>query len=216
MTSVAEKRRRKKNKGMPGMGLADAPRREKNGRTSRKDKQRDPSIPALKTRCRQMGKEPTAENVRDMRAPWNGCHAGRALSQTTIPLDADDRAGLWDAICHMRRTQAAFDFAIGAPKRHAACLRLLLPVEAMEADATTPPIDERSLEERQRDATRALMQIEGWLGYVDGATAAIAKRAVIDDEEVRCPEAVVRALSCVREGMLGQNVMWRGRYSEQK
>ncbi|MCJ8139578.1 hypothetical protein [Falsirhodobacter halotolerans] len=212
MTSVAEKRRRKKNKGLLGIELADTPRREKNGRTSRKDKQRDPSIPALKTRCRQMGKELTAENMRDMRAPWNGCHAGRSLSQTSIPLDADDRAGLWDAICHMRRTQAAFDVAIGAPKRHAACLRLLRPVEAMEADASTPPLDERSPEERQRDATRALMQIEGWLGYVDGTTASIAKRAVIDDEAVRNPDAIVRALQCILEGMRGLAVTWRGQF----
>src|ERR1051325_1018076 len=186
MASQAEKRRKKQHaraiKATAGFDLAPVPRREDNGRPTRQGIARDPSIETLLVRCRQMGKEPTRAAIRGMRAPWNGCNAGQAMARAV--QGEHERLELWGAITHMRTVQASYDAAIGAPHRHAVCLRLLLPLEALEADATTPPKDERSDDERQRDAVNALMKMEGWLGYTDSAAASQAKRSVIDDEPV--------------------------------
>ena len=125
--------------------------------------------------------------------------------------DHEERAQLWDAIQHLRRVQVAHDRAIGAPTRHARCLRLLVPVEAMSADAETPPVDERSDEERQRDATRALMRVEGWLGYTDKRARSEVLRVVVDDGEVRDVAGLLSALLCLSDGLKGRRMVWRGR-----
>lgn len=208
MTSRAERRRRKKaaDAGLPE--VAPVPKKQPSGRRRRGVRDRDAARDALEARCRQMGIEPTQENIRDIRAPWWGCNAGRAMAG--VVSDHSERAGLWDAICHMRRVQVAFDAAIGAPRRHAQCLRLLLPVERMEATAETPALDDRTPEDRQRHATAALMQVDGWLGWTDSAAASQCRRVVLDDARVTDAEGLVSALRCVSDGLSGRQMVYRG------
>ncbi len=112
----------------------------------------------------------------------------------------------------MRRVQIAYDRAIGAPDRHAKCLRLLVPIDALSTDAETPPLDERTDEERQRAATSAMMRLEGWLGYTDKAARSEALRVVVDDAEVRDHAGLLSALLCVADGLSGMRApAWRGR-----
>lgn len=207
-------RRRAKRAAGPGggldlPGLAAVTRREPNGRTRRSMADRDPSIDPLAVRCRHVGIQPDAAGLREACAPWFGCRAGRAMAAAV--RDHDERSRLWDAIQHMRRVQVAMDRAIGAPSRHARCLRLLVPVEAMSADAETPPVDERSDEERLRDATRASMRVEGWLGYTDKPARSEALRVVVDDGEVRDVAGLLSALLCVSDGLRAREMVWRGR-----
>jgi hypothetical protein len=210
--SKGARRRAKKANGAGGLdlpGLAPVTRRQPNGQRRRTVEDRDASVQALKVRCRLAGLPETAAGLREARAPWLGCRAGRAMAAAVT--DHEERAQLWDAIQHLRRVQVAHDRAIGAPTRHARCLRLLVPVEAMSADAATPPVDERSDEERQRDATRALMRVEGWLGYTDKRARSEVLRVVVDDGEVRDVAGLLSALLCLSDGLKGRRMVWRGR-----
>lgn len=154
-----------------------------------------------------MGLQVTAANIRDVRAPWFGCNAGRAMAAAV--RDEAERAELWDAICFMRRVIIGYDVVIGAPSRHPKCLELLAPVAALEADAETPPLDERSPEERQVDAVAALMRVEGWLGWAARAAAGEAKRVVWDDADVSDSRLLLAALRCVADGLRGREVVYR-------
>lgn len=207
--SKAARRRWKDAKAAGLPELAEIPKREDNGRIDRGGKSRNPAIETLKARCRQMEKTITKANLREVRAPWWGCYAGRVIAQEQ--MEDRDRADLWAAICHMRRVQVAFDAAIGAPRRHAQCLRLLAPVDAMEVDASTPPADRRSPEEKQDAATSALMRLETWMGYADKAAAGEAKRVVLDDQISTDPEGMILALRCVSAGIKGRRLVYIGR-----
>lgn len=211
MTSKAARRRIKKARGAEGaadpFAIAPVPAREASGRISRIGRDRDPAAETLKARCRQMGKDATKKNIWDMRAPWWGCNAGRAMA--TAVADDAERAELWDAICYMRRAVTSYDAVIGAPHRHAVCLRLLVPVPALEADAQTPPLDERTPQERQVDAVATYMRVEGWLGWADRVASSEAKRAVWDDAPVGHAGHLVAALRCVADGMFGRAMVYR-------
>lgn len=208
MTSKAERKRRRRARTADQFALDPVPRRQPNGQM-RERPGKDPAMETLKARCRQMGKAITKANLRDMRAPWWGCNAGRAMADAV--QNEAERAELWGAICHMRRAVTAYDAAIGAPSRHAECLRLLIPVDAMDADATTPPLDERTLLEKQDDAYAGIMRLEGWLGMADRPAASEAKRVVWDDATVSDPAGMIAALRCVADGILGRQVVYRGR-----
>lgn len=193
--------------GLPEIGAT--PKRQKNGQKHRPAEDRGADKTALKARCRQRGIAANAGNMRDSRSPWWGCAAGRAMAGA-VESHAE-RLELWDAIQHMRRVVTAYDAAIGAPRRHAVCLRLLVPIERMEATAETPPVDDRTPEDRDRQAVSALMQLEGWLGWTDNAAMGEAKRVVWDDVEARDVTGLLVALRCVSDGMQGRRMVWRGR-----
>ncbi|MFC4731746.1 hypothetical protein [Salipiger abyssi] len=205
----AAKRRAKKAHTADLPELAQTPRREANGRKQRTDTDRDPSAAALDVRCRHAGRDATRANRRDMRAQWHGCEAGRAMASKSD--SEDERRDLWDAIQHMRRTVTAHDRAIGAPSRHAVCMRLLTPTDEMSADASTPPADDRTDEDKERSATRALMILEGWLGYTDKAAATEAKRVILEDSMARDLTGFMSALRCISDGIKGKRMVWRGR-----
>lgn len=178
--------------------LEPIPKRERNGRVSRKEKLRDMAAETLATRCRHAGIAPDAKNKRDMRSPWNGCHAGRAMAAQVS--DHQTRLQLWDAIQHMRRVQAAYDRACGAPRRHAKCLALLAPTDVIEAGADSPPTDLRSPEEIDRQAVSAWMRLKGWL-WLAGPDAVGCEAVVIDDAQCRDAAALVRVLCVVADGI---------------
>jgi hypothetical protein len=184
------------------MELAAIPRREPSGRPQRDAQDRDASVVTLTMRCIQLGLEPTKANIRDMRAPWWGCNAGRAMANMTS--DHDQRVELWGAICHMRRTAAAYDAALGAPRRHPKCLGLLLPPEELSADASSPAPDTRTDEERQRHALNAWSDMTFWLSCAGPAAAAETSAAVLDDAPVKSGPRLIAALRCVADGLAGR------------
>ena len=221
-TQAQRRRDKKAAKVTDGFDIAPVKRRAAQGR-ERMD-QIEADRPAMAARARQSGvdlakpencatrddraaaRERLGKQMRELRAPWNGCNAGRAMA-SIVKADTS-RQDLWTAIQHMRRVQAAYDRSIGAPNRHAQCLRLLAPVDAMEADATSPPLDTRSDEDRARQAVAAWRQVQGWLDHAKDA-AGMCKRVVIDDDTCRDASAMVRALHCVVDGIKGRKIVCR-------
>ena len=189
--------------------LAPVPTKQPNGRTRRPVDDRDKATENLKARCRQMGLKPTRENMREVRAQWYGCTAGRVIVAAASGETA--RKALWDAICEMRRIVVAYDRSIGAPDRHPACLRLLMPAEELSATAETPPLDMRSDEDKARQAQTRWMQMHGWLAYADPAARSVALSVVLDDQRCPDPAGLVQALACVSDGMTGKRLVYRGR-----
>jgi len=189
--------------------LEPVPRKQPNGRVRRDIEDRNKATENLKARCRQMGLEITKANMREVRAPWWGCAAGRVIANET--MGEKDRADLWGAICEMRKITAAYDSALGAPNRHPACLRLLTPPDEMHADASTAPTDDRTDEEKLRQATTAWTRMHGWLSYTDNAARSEALRVVLDDGGPVDRLGLLSALRCVRDGMKGKRLAYRGR-----
>lgn len=208
----AQKRRDRKARidaaGLPA--LPSIKKRKARGRERMKDIQTeaDADIPAYAARCRHNGMPVNDATIRAAKAEWMGCNAGKAMA--SVVQGEAERKELWGAIHHMRKVQLAYDRAIGAPSRHAQCLRIMLPLEALHADATTPPADLRTDEDKHRQAVSAWMQLQGWLGCADAVSSSICKRVVIDDE--RCPDAaaMVKALHCVADGVAGRRIVYRG------
>lgn len=201
-TTKAQKRRRRRQRKAEEHALtrdpyaiAPVPRKGADGRKVRERDSAD-RMPLVK-RASMAERPVTAETIREMRAPWYGCHAGRAVAGHS---DVDR---LWGAICHIRRTIAAYDRAIGAPNRHAQCLRLLVPIDAMQADAASPPIDVRTDEEKYRQAIAAWARLKGWLSGVDYPAASHCIAAVVDDQPVIDSDGLIAALSVVADGMDG-------------
>lgn len=209
---LADKRRRSMaDAGLPG--LPSIGKRKARGWKRMKDIQvetveREADIPVIAARCRQMGKDTDEASIRAAKAEWMGCNAGKAM--ISVVTGEAERKELWAAIHHMRRVQIAYDRALGAPSRHAQCLRIMLPTEQMQADAASPPADLRTEDDKHRQAVSSWMQLQGWLGYADKQAAGICKRVVIDDE--RCPNAaaMVTALHCVADGVAGRRIVYRG------
>jgi len=166
---------------------------------------------ALFARLRHAGLSATPEALALARAPWLGCAVGRGIVATS--RTEDDRARLWSAVCHIRRTVIAYDRALGSPNRHAQCLRILAPADAMHADAASPAVDTRTPEEKHTQAVTAWMRLHGWLGYADNAARSACLRHVVDEpQEPVCDwPGITAALECVAEGLRGDVPTYRGR-----
>lgn len=163
--------------------------------------------PVLSARCRQMGREETQDAMVAMRSQMAGCHAGQAILRHVD--GAEDRSRLFAAVTHIRRVQARYDASIGAPRRHAVCLRLLVPLDATETSADAPAYDDRSEEERARSAVSAWMAVHGWLGFASRAAASQVWRSCVDDEPVRDVIGLLDGLRCVAEGLAGERIAVR-------
>ncbi|MDD7973433.1 hypothetical protein [Roseinatronobacter alkalisoli] len=206
--TAAQKRRDKRKARQATITLAGglkAPQRP-TGRDRRHTNQQedDPMQTAIQARMRHTGL--TADRARlDMA----GCAVGRRLLTDRIS-DAED---LWQAVRHLRSVIITYDRAVRAPNRHAQCLRIMAPTDTMHADASSPPPDERTPEERDRQAVTAYMALQGWLSHADGAARSACLRHVVDepDEPVRDWSGIVLALRCVSDGIKGQKLQWRGR-----
>jgi hypothetical protein len=209
MSKLDRKKKRDKAKGaQPRITLAggESIAQRPTGRDRRHTNQPETSgLQALIARCRHAGVEPTADRIREMRAPWNGCNAGRAMAAEV--LEERERGALWDAIQHVRRTVAAYDRAVGAPARHPVCLRLLLPLEALTADAATPPADDRTEAERERQAVSAWTAVKGWLGHAPTPVASAAWACIVDDAPAR--SGLVDVLRRVADGIAGRQIVYR-------
>jgi hypothetical protein len=201
VTSRAVKRTRKrKHISLPHGEVVITPQRQ----GKRTDIMPDAQKETLSTRARQCGQPDTKEGRDAVSGPQFGCTVGRAI----MAGDKAERPDLWEAVKHMRRVWIAYDRAIGAPSRHAKCLAILAPTEAMTADASSPAPDLRSEEDRYRQAISAYMALRGWLGYVEGAAQSAIIRVVVDepDDRVRDWPTVRRALLCVVDGIKGRRI----------
>lgn len=206
MSKAAKRRAKKRTISLHG---AEAVPQRPSGRDRRHTNQgEDASMATLKARCRHIGVDETEDGIREARAQWYGCNAGRAMAAIT---PAGDRPDLWDAICHMRKTVVRHDAAIGAPRRHAKCLNLLAPLDALEATAETPPLDTRTDAERRISAITAWTTMHGWLALVDGAAMGEAMRVAVEDARVTDAEGLVLALRAVSDGIKGAPMKYRGR-----
>jgi hypothetical protein len=205
MTSKTARRKRKARITLPG---GDAvPQRMETGRPHKEPD--NAHREALEARCRVFRVNPTKEGLEAVKSPLMGCSVGRLILREPEPK----RAELWNAVYHARRTQLAYDRAIGAPSRHAQVARILAPADAMHADASSPAIDMRSPEDRVRHAASAQMQMEGWIAHTDSRAVSAFKQSVINDPDgpVRDWQGVLDCLRCIVEGLAGQQVKVRAR-----
>lgn len=205
MTSKSARRRRK----AAAVSLPGAPAEQTPRYPSGKIKPADARKTALEARCRVSGVHPTPDAMKAAESPLRGCSVGLRIL-TEAPRHHPD---LWNAVSHARKTQERHDRAIGAPPRHAKVASILAPVTAMEADASSPPLDLRTPEERVRQDTAAQMRVEGWIGHCDNAAVSAFKRAVINDQNdrIRDWQGVLNCLWCIVEGLAGQKVLARVR-----
>lgn len=206
MTSKSQRRANKRRAAaisLPGEPRAEHVARQPDGRVKPEDARKT----VIEARIRQCGIKDTPDARRDMADPMLGCAIGRALSGKA------NRAALWEAVCHARRTVAAYDHACGAPRRHPQVLRILAPRDVMHADAASPALDMRTPEERDRQAVAAWARMHGWLMHCDGAARTAFHRAVIDeiDAPIRDLPGVLNVLACIAEGMAGETVRVRVR-----
>lgn len=195
---MARKRRkpRKNTITLPGGEAALNPPRGRDRRHVNQPTPRDEAhLPAVETRKRQIDLR-GMDALREAMQPWYGCEAGRAMASVTEP---QDRPRLWSAIQHARRVQAAYDRALGAPSRHATCLRLLAPPDRLSTDADAPPPDLRDEDTRYRHAVRAWMQLQGALMSCANADASVFRRTVLDDERCADSAALVRVARVVAD-----------------
>lgn len=181
--------------------LAETPKREKSGRSYRAPDQTDARADQLKARCRQRGLTANAENRRKMSAPWNGLPEGAAIENAS---GEEARQRLWSASQHILKTWLAYYRAHGMPSPYAKCMSILAPTDAMEADASTPPRDDRTDEEKQRASVSAKMQIEGWLGRISAFAAGECKQVVLGGRDVKDEAGLLAALRVVADGLDGK------------
>lgn len=198
--AISKRQRRARKRERSPFDIAPTPRREADGRPER-EKAADRQT--LETRCAHAGLPTTPAGLRDARAPWWGCNAGKAMAAATEAHS--DRLRLWDAIAHMRRVTAAYDAAIGAPRRHAVCMNLLTPPEPMEADAASPAPETRTDAEKARQAITAYNRMHVAL-FHEQVSAIVAQNVVIDDHECKSPGLLISALSRVSNLISGKQI----------
>lgn len=206
MTSIAEKRRRKRRAKITLPGGAEVPQRIEGPGRPRKLAE-DARQTALQARMRVYAGKDGPKDERASGEPLWTCAAGRSV------MGRPDQLTLWDAICWARGVTAAYGRAIGAPQRHAKSLSILTPADIMHADATTPPADLREPEEVYRQAVAAWVRLKGWMHYCDYPARAAFVSAVMDedDREVSDTEGLINVLLCISEGKAGNKVTLRDR-----
>lgn len=210
MTSRAERRRRQKAAKITLPGGVEMPQRS-TGRDRRgvnaQETPESATETAVTARLRISGTPDSPEARRASLAPLMGCDVGRKIAATIKAPDR--RADLWRAVMHIRRVWVAYDRAIGAPNRHAQCLRILAPTEALTTEDA--PVDDRPQEARDRSAVSAWMALQGWLDHVDRPARSATIIAVVDDAGLTNWPGILAALECVDDGIKGQPIKWRGK-----
>lgn len=201
-------RRKKAKSGKISLAGGD---KAKEPRAPGRKPQEDPRMANLRARAIRLGKTPTREILESMTAQHLGCEAGKAIEAQ--PITAVAKADMFAAVQHIRRAWLAYDRAIGAPNRHARVASILVPTAGMEATAASPAVDTRDDATRQRQAVAAVMQIEGWLGYVDKSAMSVVKSACLDEPDVpvRDVAGFISGLLCICEGIAGRRITYRGR-----
>lgn len=157
----------------------------------------DESLDAIRIRCRRAGVAPTEAAMREARALWTGCEAGRVMCD--LVKAHDERSALWDAMQRIRRVYAAYDRAMGAPMRHAQSLRIMLPVDEMQTNADAPAPDLRDEQQRHDDAMRAWSRLQSDMGRYGRYAALVTERCVVDNQPCSQPEAMMLVVRHISE-----------------
>ena len=154
----------------PDMRIDDPRRREK-------------ALAKARLSVEHANKSAMSRALEGARAPWFGCNAGRAIAAA----EGADTAALWDACQRVRSVYANWRASIMAPGPHPLGMNLeLLPEEfgthGVEVDGGW---DDRTEEERVKDAARAMMHMEGVLGRAGQGVASEVKSVVLGGGVVR-------------------------------
>lgn len=211
MTSQAERKRRRRARNRQITLAGGETVQAKAGQGRRTDEAgmgQDAMETVIEARARMLAPLGQAAKIL-AKSDMAGCAVGRALLLDN--LAGCERADLWGAVKHMRRVWLAYDRALGAPNRHPQCLRILAPVDRLEATASDPAPDDRPEAERYRSAINAWMAVQGWLGFADGTARSACIAAVVDDTDPTDWAGIKLALACVADGIAGRKVMYRGR-----
>ena len=201
MTSKAARKRAKRKFISLAGGVTVDQKPTGRDRTQTHQPQEDPTITARKARMTRLAAANVPSPEKHVMSDMAGCEAGIALLADDI--SADERADLWRAITHIRRTWVAYGRAIGAPNRYAQCLRILLPAERFEVSASSPAFDSRPQEDRDRSAVAAYMRTQGWLMRGSARDLQACIGCVVDDQPGHDWQAVKRALSLVSTALRG-------------
>ena len=171
-----------------------------------------PNEVAISARVRRLGLPENEASRSLVQSQMAGCQVGAAL-MSDKGLPSHEVAELWDAVMHMRKVVVAYGRAIGAPGRHAQCMRILAPTQAMHADAESPPLDTRDDAAKERAATAAWSALHGWLQHADRAAQSACLRCVVDEPDAPIGDwhGVILALRCVVDGRKGRRVTVRDR-----
>lgn len=130
------------------------------------------------------------------RDQWQGCLAGRVMAAFTPP---DDRPAMWGAIQRVRAVHRSYLAAICAPSPYAAGMRIELRPDPFGTDGVEVDgdWDDRTDEERVKDAAAAMMHLEGVLGRAGSGVLAEVKAVVLRDESSRRPDRLIVGLRAV-------------------
>lgn len=124
---------------------------------------------------------PTADMVKRVGPPWMGCTAGRAIEAET------DRAELWEAIKRVRQVYTTYWRTTGIPSPYAKIGALASIPDAFGSDGVEigdrKVTDIRSIEDRVKSATAAMMRMETILGMAGYGVAHEVKRVVLSFRE---------------------------------
>lgn len=147
--------------------LAAVPRREADGKTTRKKRtaalraDRKPCKTALQARARMMGKD--VRDAEEMRHQALGEPAGRAIFSV---LEGRDAARLWDVYAGLTAAEARYaKIVLGVPINAKVAKIEFLP-ERMETNADDA-LDLRSDDEKHRDAVNSWMRWRGYVQHLD-------------------------------------------------
>lgn len=152
-------------------------------------------------RCKAMG-WPNGPEWRDLAlAEHLGCEAGRAIHD----LPSADRAALWEVIKTIRRVYTRYWVVHGLPMPYPDALSLAMLPEQVTSDNLSEAAiyDDRTIEEKSRASTTAMMRLEGVL--MTYRVSALVKSVVLRDERPPSISALVLAMLVVAKKIDGED-----------
>lgn len=177
-------------------------------------KQEDATKVAAYARTRILGPDWLASHAVKPLDPMLGCVVGVAIINAS-PMPAKPtqedaagvmqrRASLYAAAQHIRRCYAAYAAANGLPKRSAQVVRILTPVDAMQASADDPAPDLRTEGERAASADAAWWNICCQMDALTKAVRSDLKAMVLDDLAISNERPVIAALEGIAAWLEGR------------
>ena len=158
---------------------------------------------ALVQRCRRVGWEPNAENLRLARAVIMESHAGRVIAACFKGRPARSSA-LVEALTHVRRVRARFLRAIAAPSPHATNLPLDVAPDPLEVGEIIESQPERLTDEEEAARARAAMaNLERWLAALPKAQARAVMACGVEDHPCADPMALLLGLRAISQHLKG-------------
>ena len=157
----------------------------------------------MEQRCKAMGWEVNEANCDLARSDYLGCNAGRALHD----LDKQNRDELWEIVQRIRSTYARYWSIHGLPSPFAKGASMAVVPEGfgsdgVEIDVSPSEYDDRTIEEKSRASTNAMMSIDGALTVAGRARE--LKEILLLDYPVTDRPHFVRAMLGVEAHLRGE------------